>query len=159
MTQTPPGARDYAMLLTLSAIWGSSFLFIKIGVETIPPITLTALRLISAALILIAAAKIAGERIPAGRGLWGIFALAAFFGTGTKLVDSAEQTASTVEDELRRRDALSPRTIGGRLRCYVSDNPQRFQVIGTRFLGEPITNVAWIAPEQFLPAEKPAATT
>ena len=75
-----PGLAAYALLVALALVWGGSFLFIKIGVETIPPITLTALRLISAALILIAAAMIAGERIPEGKGLWGTFALAAFFG-------------------------------------------------------------------------------
>ena len=39
------GPLDYALLIALSMIWGSSFLFIKLGVETIPPATLTACRL------------------------------------------------------------------------------------------------------------------
>ena len=42
---------DYALLLLLAVIWSSSFLLIKIGVETIPPFTLTAGRLCIATII------------------------------------------------------------------------------------------------------------
>ena len=41
------------MLLLLSLIWSSSFVATNIGVKTIPPITLTTLRLITAVLILV----------------------------------------------------------------------------------------------------------
>mgnify|MGYP001184382293 CR=1 FL=1 len=44
---------DYFSLFLLSAIWGSSFLFIKISVETIPPSLLTFLRLLVASIFLI----------------------------------------------------------------------------------------------------------
>lgn len=80
MTQAPPGVRDYALLLTLSAIWGSSFMFIKIGVETVPAATLTLARLVIAAVLLLAVAKMAGQTLPHGRRLWGVVALAALFG-------------------------------------------------------------------------------
>jgi len=83
--------------------------------------------------------------------------LSAFFGPQTVLVDSAEQTAQAVENLLRERDALLPRPLGGRLRCYVSDNPQRFQVIGSRFLGEPITNVVWVSPDRFAACDEAEA--
>ena len=43
---------DYAGLFFLSAIWGSSFLFIKLSVETIPPYFLTFFRLLIASIIL-----------------------------------------------------------------------------------------------------------
>ena len=45
-------AIDWAVFMALGAMWGSSYLFIKIGVETITPFTLVALRLaIGAALL------------------------------------------------------------------------------------------------------------
>jgi drug/metabolite transporter (DMT)-like permease len=35
---------ELALLLTLSTLWGASYTFIKIGIETIPPVTLIAAR-------------------------------------------------------------------------------------------------------------------
>ncbi|MGI9465299.1 MAG: DMT family transporter [Aestuariivirgaceae bacterium] len=77
---TKPGFAAYALLMALALIWGGSFLFIKIGVETIPPITLTALRLIAAAVILIIAARLAGQFLPVNKAVWSSIALAALFG-------------------------------------------------------------------------------
>jgi len=45
--------RHLLMLLALSAIWGSSFMFIKVGVEELEPSTLVAGRLVLAALTLV----------------------------------------------------------------------------------------------------------
>lgn len=71
-------------------------------------------------------------------------------GEHVALVDSAEATAAAAEEQLARDAVLSLRQAGGTLRCYVSDNPQRFREVGSRFLGEAIKDVAWISPEQFL---------
>lgn len=76
-------------------------------------------------------------------------AVAEVMGDHVALVDSADATAQAVERRLAADAALSSREAGGRLRCYVSDNPQRFREVGSRFLGEPIKDVAWITPEQF----------
>ena len=76
-------------------------------------------------------------------------AVAEVMGEDVALVDSAEATVREAEQLLGRRAALSKRRAGGRLRCYVSDNPQRFREVGSRFLGEPIKDVAWTTPEQF----------
>ena len=40
-------------LLLLAAIWGSSLVFIKVGVAEVPPVTLTAVRLVLAASFLL----------------------------------------------------------------------------------------------------------
>jgi len=77
---TRPGLGAYTLLVALALVWGGSFLFIKIGVATITPITLTALRLIIGAGVLIIAAFLAGQSLPRGRAMWGIIALAALFG-------------------------------------------------------------------------------
>lgn len=65
------------------------------------------------------------------------------------VVDSADATARWAKQMLAHMDILSLSTDPGRLRCYVSDNPQRFREIGGRFLGQPIREVTWITPEQF----------
>ncbi len=49
---TPMGATEWVMLLTLSALWGSSFFFFKILVTELPPFTVVLGRVGFAALIL-----------------------------------------------------------------------------------------------------------
>ena len=66
-----------------------------------------------------------------------------------QVVDSADATARQARQMLAEADALSGVSGKGRLRCYVSDNPQRFREIGGRFLGHPIRDVTWVTPEQF----------
>ena len=45
---------ELALLLLLATLWGASFTFIKVGVETIPPVTFIAGRTAIAALVLLA---------------------------------------------------------------------------------------------------------
>ena len=54
----------WLIFLALAGMWGSSYLFIKIGVETITPLTLVAGRLFFGLLLLVAAVAIARERLP-----------------------------------------------------------------------------------------------
>lgn len=71
---------------------------------------------------------------------------------GAEVVDSADATARQIKTMLAAEGNLSGRSTGGRLRCYVSDNPQRFREVGARFLGSAyggIRDVAWVTPEQF----------
>ena len=75
-----PGFRDYVLLLSLAAIWGSSFLFIKIGVESIPPVSLTAGRLALAAASMAVVALLARQSLPRQRRVWTLIAMAALFG-------------------------------------------------------------------------------
>ena len=55
---------DYLLLLLLAFIWSTSFLLIKVGVETIGPVTLTAIRLCIAAGIFCFVLAIKREWIP-----------------------------------------------------------------------------------------------
>ena len=85
MTSQPPaasgpGLADYGLLLLLSAIWGSSFLFIKVAVETMPAVSMTAARLTLAGLILVAMAVLSKQPAPRGHRLWGWILMSAFFG-------------------------------------------------------------------------------
>ena len=66
-----PAARsEYALLGLLALLWGSSYLFIGIAVETIPPVSLIALRVSIAAVVLLAIAAAQGHRLPRDRGTW-----------------------------------------------------------------------------------------
>lgn len=47
-------AVELALLLALATLWGGSYTFIKLGVATIPPITLIAARTTIAGLLLLA---------------------------------------------------------------------------------------------------------
>ncbi|HXF53554.1 MAG TPA: DMT family transporter [Hyphomicrobiaceae bacterium] len=67
-------------LLLLAAIWGSSFLFIKIGVESVPAVPMTTLRIGLAAVLMMALARTYGEWFPTDRRLWPFILLAGLFG-------------------------------------------------------------------------------
>lgn len=70
----PPSlTRELALLLLLSTLWGASYSFIKIGVETIPPITFMAGRTIIAGAVLLAVLHARGMRMPTGRATWRYF--------------------------------------------------------------------------------------
>jgi drug/metabolite transporter (DMT)-like permease len=58
--------RDLALLLALGAMWGSSFLFIKVAVVEVPPTFVVASRLFFSVLTLAAALPLLG-RIAGGR--------------------------------------------------------------------------------------------
>lgn len=75
-----PSLSDYALLLALSAVWGSSFMFIKIAVESAPAISVTAARVTIGGLLLLAAAWHAGQSLPRDARTWVMIVLAALFG-------------------------------------------------------------------------------
>jgi drug/metabolite transporter (DMT)-like permease len=62
-----PTRDDYLLLLVLGAVWGSSFLLIKLAVETIPPITVAAARIGIGALVLAIVVAVRGRPWPRGR--------------------------------------------------------------------------------------------
>jgi drug/metabolite transporter (DMT)-like permease len=66
------------LLLLLGALWGSSYLFIKIVVGEVPPTTLVAVRLVVAAAIMWGIALASRQPIPRGRSLWGAYTVMGF---------------------------------------------------------------------------------
>ncbi len=66
-----PGPGDIALLFVLALTWGSSFLFIKQAVATLPPMSLVAGRMAIGAALLLAIAFARGQAMPRGFGLWG----------------------------------------------------------------------------------------
>ncbi len=71
---------DYLLLLAISAIWGSSFMFIKLAVADIPPMTLVAARLGLAALGLLLFLLATGRRLPRDWAVWRGFLVVAVVG-------------------------------------------------------------------------------
>lgn len=64
--------------LILCAIWGTTWIFIKIGLEDLPPITFSALRFTLAAIILAFLINRLGLRLPETRQAWGLAAVTGF---------------------------------------------------------------------------------
>ena len=62
--------RELALLVLLASLWGASYTFIKIGVATIPPVTLIAARTLIAGLILLAVIHLRGLRLPSDGATW-----------------------------------------------------------------------------------------
>lgn len=67
------GAREWAMLVTLSALWGGSFFFVGVVVSELPPLTIVSLRVGLAALALWSIAFVMGLRPPRSLRVWGAF--------------------------------------------------------------------------------------
>ena len=81
-----PSPLDFLLLAILACAWGSAFGFIKIAVETIPPFTLVALRVMLAALVLTAVARMRGHRLPSDWRTWGLMLIIGFLGSGMPFV-------------------------------------------------------------------------
>ncbi|MFV0473103.1 MAG: DMT family transporter [Pikeienuella sp.] len=86
MSPAGPGGRAWALLILLGPILGSSFMLTNIVMRAgeIGPLTVASMRLSFAAILLVAAARLAGARMPglnAGGGrIWAIAAISAALG-------------------------------------------------------------------------------
>jgi drug/metabolite transporter (DMT)-like permease len=70
---------ELPLLGLLALLWGSSYLFIKVAVTEIPPLTLIALRVMGAAAFLAVVMQARGERFPRDGRTWRMLLLQAFF--------------------------------------------------------------------------------
>ena len=61
---------ELALLLALATLWGASYTFIKLGVATIPPVTLIAARTLIAGTILVAVLRSRGLALPRDAATW-----------------------------------------------------------------------------------------
>jgi len=64
---------EWAMLLSLSVLWGGSFFFTHVALSALPPLTLVVLRVGLAALILNAVVPVLGLAMPRGTEVWTAF--------------------------------------------------------------------------------------
>ncbi|MBV9559527.1 MAG: EamA family transporter [Bradyrhizobium sp.] len=72
-------AGELVLLLLLAMLWGASYSFIKLGVATIPPITLIAARTLIAGVLLLLIMRWRGLRMPTDAATWRRFAFQACF--------------------------------------------------------------------------------
>jgi drug/metabolite transporter (DMT)-like permease len=63
-------AIEFALLALLATLWGASYTFIKLGVATIPPITLIAARTLIAGVLLLILMRWRGVSLPMGAASW-----------------------------------------------------------------------------------------
>jgi len=124
-------ARELALLLLLATLWGTSYTFIRVGVATIPPITLIAARTAIAGIMLWAVMRWRGMRLPSDAANWRRFLFQAClnsvipwtllaFGERTLEAGLATILNSTspiftvlLSLAISRREALSPRKLVG----------------------------------------------
>ncbi|MBE7550164.1 MAG: EamA family transporter [Anaerolineales bacterium] len=90
--------KNFLLLLVLAALWGPSFLFIKVAVAEIPPLTIVLGRVGIGGLLLYAILRLQGRNLPPLGRVWLHFAFAAIvqnaipfllFGWGEQYIDSA----------------------------------------------------------------------
>ena len=86
-------ALAYVAFAIVCVVWGTTYLGIRIAIETIPPLSLTAIRFVLAGLVMIGIARLRGETIPMERGVLGTLLVVGFLmvGVGNLAVVWAEQ--------------------------------------------------------------------
>lgn len=83
--------------LVLCGIWGSTWLFIKLGLQDLPPLTFAGIRFVIACTILFVFIRIRGLHLPTTRSDWGFLAVTGIlsFGLNYGLVFWGEQYISS----------------------------------------------------------------
>jgi drug/metabolite transporter (DMT)-like permease len=69
-SRTPNLVVELVLLAVLATLWGASYTFIKIGVETIPPLTLIAARTVIAETLLLCILRARGLSMPRDGAMW-----------------------------------------------------------------------------------------
>ncbi|TFV71706.1 EamA/RhaT family transporter [Bradyrhizobium frederickii] len=124
-------AAELALLVALATLWGGSYTLIKLGVATIPPITLIAARTTIAGLLLLAVMWARGIKMPSDAATWRRFAFQAVLNSvvpwtliawGERHVDAALATILNsaapiftflLTAVVTRHEATSPRKLFG----------------------------------------------
>jgi drug/metabolite transporter (DMT)-like permease len=66
-------SHEWLLLIILSIVWGGSFFFVGVAVEALPPLTIVALRVSLATIVLLAVVYFTGLRMPTAPRVWGAF--------------------------------------------------------------------------------------
>ncbi|MEM9062917.1 MAG: EamA family transporter [Pseudomonadota bacterium] len=79
MNSTPNKMPEYLLLALLALLWGSSYLFLKVALTGIPPVTLIAVRVTIAAVFLMVVLRLRSEHLPRDRRDWRMLLVQSFF--------------------------------------------------------------------------------
>jgi drug/metabolite transporter (DMT)-like permease len=130
-SRQPNMAVELSLLLALATLWGGSYTFIKLGVATIPPITLIAARTAIAGVLLLVIMRARGVMMPTDLATWRRFLFQAclnsvipwtLIASGERIVDAGLATilnsASPVftflfTAAITRHEVASPRKLFG----------------------------------------------
>jgi drug/metabolite transporter (DMT)-like permease len=80
------GLRNFLGLMFMACLWGPSFLFIKVAVGEIPPLTLVVGRVGLAAVLLYVVLRLQGGKLPRFGPIWKHFAFVGFFSNALPFV-------------------------------------------------------------------------
>jgi glutamate racemase len=81
--------------------------------------------------------------------------IAGMIGPVVRVIDSAQHCAEDVARRLRAAGLLRGGDDGGgELRCFVTDDSPRFELLASRFLGFKVDRPTWVAPEALLAPAK-----
>lgn len=79
--RVPAAALEYILLVLVATLWAGSYIWVKIGLQSIPPLTLMAGRIVIAAVALSLVLRWRGLDIPIGRGTWRRYSVQGFLAT------------------------------------------------------------------------------
>lgn len=82
-------------------------------------------------------------------------AIADCLGPDVQIVESGRETAIAVRQALTEGGGLLQERRIGTMHCFVSDNPERFRRVGSRFLNHEIEHVELVEPEQYIASAAP----
>lgn len=132
------GPVEWSMLLTLSVLWGGSFFFVGVAVRELPTLTIVALRVGLAALVLWGAVAALGPPVPRSPVVW-----VAFLGMGvlnnvipfTLIVWGQQTIASGVAAILNATTPLFTVLLAGLLLADERINVRKLIGVGVGFSG------------------------
>ena len=97
-----PTLFDVSSLVLVGAIWGGSFLFISLALQTFGPVTITALRVLLASAVLLLFAFFLNQRFPTAFSDWRKLAVVGLLNSALPffLINWGQQTISSAESAL-----------------------------------------------------------
>ena len=78
MTNASMSLKEWILLICLSVLWGGSFVFTELALDTLTPLTFVFGRVLVAALALIAVVYLTGHCMPTSGKLWAGFFMMGF---------------------------------------------------------------------------------